>query len=613
MQVTCIPSHTIIPQNRAVQIDLLLSFKTEVTTLQPTRRPLNLSLVIDRSGSMAGLPLKRALEAAHQLVEKLSATDILSVVTYDDHVETLFAPQPLLNKDIVYTLLNKVYAGGCTNLSGGWLKGCEQVQQHQTQEMVNRVLLLTDGQANVGITDVGVLIKTAQQKSAEGIITTTLGFGSHFNEDLLIGMADASGGNFYFIQSPEDTVEIFRIELESLGALIAQDLVVTFHPESTVQSVVMLNKYRVNDANQQISLGDVYATEDKQLMLELAISPIMTLGMANLMTVEYKYYAIAEGSIQQQDGKIVIAIQVGTATEAENTPPNSSIIQQASHLRIAQTKDQAVTLADKGDFNTASQLLRNIADALKQKGLYEFFDTAEEIDQLEHYAKQLDDKRYNFNSRKEMRDQSYQAHTRSRDDLKLRGTTAGDDVGRLPIASSADSGVLVKCFRESGKLRIRVVSEGFNPDFKVQFPRNIREEGITYVVDEIKLSADGRFYRASGEIRRLLLPGQPDPYAIQKTAVPVGGRKPPKAVTAPPSAADLETVDSVGTGVLIQCVQEGKKLRARVVSDGYNPDYNVRFPRSIRELGVLYVVDEVIEAAGGGSYIACGKVRKLVQ
>jgi len=609
MQVTYTVSHTIIPQNHTTHLDLLLCFQAEATTSQPVRRPLNLSLVIDRSGSMAGLPLKQALEAAHQLVEKLKANDILSIVTYDDHVETVFAPQPLLNKDIVYTLLDKIYAGGCTNLSGGWLKGCEHVQQHQTKEMINRVLLLTDGQANVGVTNTEVLIKTAQQKSVEGVMTTTLGFGSHFNEDLLIGMASASGGNFYFIQSPEDTVEIFRIELESLGALIAQDLVVTLHPTNSVQAIEVLNQYRVNDDLQQVSLGDVYATEDKQLMLELAILPIMTLGMIDLMTIDYTYYAIVAGSIQQQEGHITVTLSVGT--EAEKTPPNFAIIQQASRLRIARIKNQAVNLADKGDFNTASQLLREIADALKQKGLYEFFETAEEIDQLEHYAKQLDDKRYNVNSRKEMRDQSYQASTRNRNDLKLRGTTAGGDVSRLPVTNSSDSGVLVKCFRESGKLRIRVISEGFNPDFNVQFPRSIREEGIVYVVEEIKLAAEGSFYRASGEIRRLVLPGQKDPYAIPTT--PATKRKPPKAVTAPPSAADLETVDSVGDGVLIQCVPEGKKLRARVVSDGYNPDYNVRFPRSIRELGILYVVDEVIEAPNGGSYIACGKVRRLTQ
>jgi Ca-activated chloride channel family protein len=79
------------------------------------------------------------------------------------------------------------------------------------------------------------------------------------------------------------------------------------------------------------------------------------------------------------------------------------------------------------------------------------------------------------------------------------------------------------------------------------------------------------------------------------------------------TAADLETTTNADDGVLVQCIREGSKLRARVVSDGYDPNYNMRFPRDIREEGVLYVVDQVIETANGGSYIACGKIRRLIQ
>src|SRR6185312_8390938 len=125
----------------------------------------------------------------------------------------IVAPGPAADKDRIKGLLHRVLAGGCTNLSGGWLEGCKHVQKHGSREQVNRVLLLTDGQANMGIKDPKVLVETARQKAAEGVITTTLGFGSGFNEDLLIGMARASEGNFYFIESPEDVAQVFKIEL----------------------------------------------------------------------------------------------------------------------------------------------------------------------------------------------------------------------------------------------------------------------------------------------------------------------------------------------------------------------------------------------------------------
>jgi Ca-activated chloride channel family protein len=152
----------------------------------------------------------------------------------------------------------------------------------------------------------------------------------------------------------------------------------------------------------------------------------------------------------------------------------------------------------------------------------------------------------------------------------------------------------------------------------IQFPRAIRAEGVHYVVEELELSADGGFYRAKGQIKRLVKPGEPDalsglsPYGYSGGARRSGGGT-AKASTGPASAADLEATDTVGDGVLVQCIKDGSKLRARVVSDGYDPDWNMRFPRSVREDGMLYVVDEVNTGPDGKSYIACGKIRRFTQ
>src|SRR5205085_2515542 len=134
------------------------------------------------------------------------------------------------DRNAIRGMIRSVRAGGITNLSGGWLRGCEHVLSRQGAEMIHRVLLLTDGQANAGITDAQVLINTAREKADAGAVTTTLGFGSGFNEDLLISMAQAAGGNFYFIQTPEDATGVFQIELESLASVVAQNLAVTLAP-----------------------------------------------------------------------------------------------------------------------------------------------------------------------------------------------------------------------------------------------------------------------------------------------------------------------------------------------------------------------------------------------
>ncbi|MDJ0715727.1 MAG: VWA domain-containing protein [Prochloraceae cyanobacterium] len=574
---------------------------------------LNLSLVLDRSGSMAGQPLRYAIAAAQNLIDFLTPEDYFSLVIYDDNVRTVLQPQQVTDRQAIKTQINRIRSGGLTNLSGGWLMGCDHVKSQQTTEKINRVLLLTDGKANVGITQPSALINTAKEKAEEGIITTTLGFGNNFNEDLLIGMADAAGGNFYYIQSPDDAAEVFRIEMESLVSLVAQNLTLTLELEKYVEIKEVLNEDRsqVFDDKLELFLGNVYEREKKSLALQLSINVPTDLGQINLANLAYKYQTVVDENIQEINDRLPIEISVASDAEASNIQPNTAVLEQTNQLRIAKVKDEAIALADKGNYQQASEKLRQTVKDLKLQALDESFEIAEEIEQLDHYAQNIESRRFDRAIRKEMRDQSYQARSRGRSDLKLRGIAAGSAISLEGVSDIGD-GVLLKCDRIGGKLRVRVISEGYNPEFNVQFPRNIRQEGVTYVVDEVARSAKGNFYRASGNIRQLVEPGRERPAG----SISSPSRSQPqqlKAIKAPKTAADLETVTTVGDGILIQCVQDGKKLRARVVSDGYDPNYNVRFPRSIREEGILFVVDAVKEASQGGSYIALGKVRRLEQ
>ncbi|MBD2483094.1 VWA domain-containing protein [Planktothrix sp. FACHB-1365] len=610
MQVNYSLSHSLIATNTAATVDLILNFNGEKTAIVSSRRPLNLSLVIDRSGSMAGQPLRYAIQAAQKLVESLTDQDIVSVVIYDDNADLILPPQPVKNPSEICKILGKIKAGGCTNLSGGWLLGCEQVKSCLNREYLNRVLLLTDGQANEGITDPQILTKTAHKQSEQGIITTTLGFGTYFNEDLLMGMAKAAGGNFYFIQSPDEATDVFRIELESLTSVVGQNLTVTLHPESSIELREILNNYRTTSTEKglEIFVGDVYEIEAKQLAVQLVIPAQNTIGQLPLISIHYQYQTLVNDSIEQLSGELPITINIGSEADAQQVQPDQSVFEQTSKLRIAQVKEQAIALTDKGEYQKAAETLRSAIQDIQQKLLNEIFEIAEEIEQLEYYAQRIETQNFDSVSRKEMRDQSYQTRTRNREDLNLRGIAAGD-ADSLEAVSSFEQGVLVECIRQGGKLRVRVISDGYNPEFNVQFPRHLREEGVTYIVEEIKLSANGDFYRASGTIKRLVKPGEERKAGTQKTPKTTNLQ----AAKAPKSFADLETTDTVGNGVIIQCVKEGSKLRARVVSDGYNPNYNIRFPRDIRAEGVLYVVDEVRESSDGKSYVAYGKIRRLTQ
>ncbi|MEH1787617.1 MAG: VWA domain-containing protein [Nostoc sp.] len=600
---------SILPAGSSLKTNILLRFRVDIA--ESPRRNLNLSLVIDRSGSMAGAPLHHALKAAESVVDQLEPNDILSVVVYDDEVDSVVPPQAVTNKAALKNSIHKVRAGGITNLSGGWLKGCEHVKTQLDPQKINRVLLLTDGHANMGIQDPKILTATSGQKAEEGIITTTLGFAQGFNEDLLIGIARAATGNFYFIQSIDEATEVFSIELDSLRAVAGQNLKVTLELADGVSLVDTLSLAKVsqNDAGQAVlTLGELYEGEDKLLGLSLAIASAQV-GDLPVMKLHYSADVVQDDVIQNISGTADVIAKIGTVEEAAFAS-TSQIILELSRLTIAKAKETALSLAEHGKHQEAEETLRALVKDLRDKGLNENFEIAEEIDQLEYFAGRIAQKALGNAGRKEMRDQTYQTMTRNRSDLVGRGVTAGDEVYAMPIVNEVGSGVELHCVREGGKLRVKVVSAGYDSTKNVQFPRAIRAEGARYVVEGLELSSDATFYRVRGNITRFAQPGETDIFVTprQSNFTNTG-----KASKGPTSAADLPSTDSVGDSILVQCVKDGSKLRARVVSDGYEPDWNMRFPRSVREEGMLYVVDEVKTAPDGKSYIACGEIKRFVQ
>jgi Ca-activated chloride channel family protein len=180
MQTDIRLSTRFLTTQNAHQVGMLVTLVGE----SPVRRPpINVALVLDRSGSMAGVPLEAAKAAATRFASFLSAGDRLSVVAFDDQVETVFGPASGGGVEAAEAIA-RLDARGSTNLSGGWLKGRKLVEQGKV-EGTNRVILLTDGQANAGIVDPDRLLGLARNAAARRTSTTCIGFGQDYKEDLL--------------------------------------------------------------------------------------------------------------------------------------------------------------------------------------------------------------------------------------------------------------------------------------------------------------------------------------------------------------------------------------------------------------------------------------------
>lgn len=335
------------------------------------RRPLNLSLVIDRSGSMAGSKIDYTRQAAQLLVQNMSANDILSIVLYNEAVKTLLPPQNVQHKDLINQRINAIKATGTTNLSSGWLEGCNHVAKNQQPDLVNRVILMSDGLANRGIVDMAELVSLAEQKRNEGITTTTMGLGEDFNEDLLIAIADAGGGAFYFIESPEVTPTIFQEELNGLLSVIGQNLVIAIEYTNHVKEVRQLNAYPEQGGpnSKGFRLGDVFGEEVKTLMLELRIPALASMGSVQIATLRFEYDEINDGITQHQIMEMPVFVNVSPGALPAGTQGNREVSRSVLLLKAAEARREAVRLADQGKYERAADVLQSAADEIERNGL----------------------------------------------------------------------------------------------------------------------------------------------------------------------------------------------------------------------------------------------------
>ncbi|MEM6273311.1 MAG: VWA domain-containing protein [Bacteroidota bacterium] len=261
------------PSNQAIYLYFELTGQRP-TNADQVRIPLNISLVIDRSGSMQGDKLKYAKAALSFVIDQMQKDDQISMVAYDHLVDVVQPQHKVTAKNSLHRKINAIVSRGSTNLSGGMLEGFSQVAAMQEQQRVNRVLLLSDGLANQGVTDPQALHNLVQKQfRTRGIGLSTFGVGADYNEDLMTNLSEYGGGNYFFIESADKIPTMFAHELQGLLSVVAQGAVLEIaFPPAVRFAEVFGYTGEVVDNVLRVPLNDIFAEEEKALAVKFLLN-----------------------------------------------------------------------------------------------------------------------------------------------------------------------------------------------------------------------------------------------------------------------------------------------------------------------------------------------------
>ena len=359
------------------------------------RAPLELVAVLDRSGSMSGQKMMLMKQTLNLLVTRsgLQAQDKLGIVVFDHNVQIVL---PLTSMDQAgraktKAAIDAVCVGGQTNLSGGLMQGLQMLCQSDeaAREQADdaaadgeaavvvgsedggatrSLLLFTDGQANAGITDSGAMVEAAQAllKDHPALAIFTFGYGGDHDENTLRGLAEASRGLFYFIEQPDAIPAAFADCLGGLASVVCQnatlELTVAGGRRATAKIAQLLDTttYQVSAAadgsKATLSLGDLYADDEKDVLLRLSLAALAAPRDAPEAVLEAAlcYYSVGAKRFERVEAQLMLA---RPAEPPAGAAPNLKLDEQRNRMEVAEAIEKATALADKGDREGGEALL----------------------------------------------------------------------------------------------------------------------------------------------------------------------------------------------------------------------------------------------------------------
>ncbi|WDP91807.1 MAG: VWA domain-containing protein [Desulfobacter sp.] len=399
---------SVLPAGGPQNIILKVTLDAPAAPARALRPKVNVALVLDRSGSMAGTKLKMAKEAAIEALSRLGHQDVFSLVTYDTTVQTLVPAQKLRDINPIIRTVQRIESGGNTALFGGVSQGASEIRKFIERDYIHRVVLLSDGLANVGPRMPGDLGRLGAGLFKEHISVTTVGVGNDYNEDLMAQLSQKSDGNTYFAESGIDLPRIFAEELGNVLNVVAKQVVLTITLPDGVEPLEIIGREgRIRGNQIELSMNQLYGGQEKFALIEVRLPQSRAGRSMKVAMAHVRYhdpYAMADRSSK------------GTATARFSSDPakveastNVKVVRDYQLNLNALAQEKAIELSDKGKPAAAAQELRKSAAKLKEVGaVYKDEALIQEAKEAEAQADTLENEGMSKKSRKLLRTKSYQ-------------------------------------------------------------------------------------------------------------------------------------------------------------------------------------------------------------
>jgi Ca-activated chloride channel family protein len=396
---------------RTQSVYLKIGVSGGVTFSRSERPAANVAIVLDRSGSMSGEKLRRAKEAAMMAVDLLDERDTLSVVAYSDTVSVLVPAARVTNRAAIRRRIEALHASGSTALFAGVSKGAEEVNKFLEKNKVNRVILLSDGIANVGPDSPMALGNLGAALKQSGVSVSTIGLGLDYNEDLMVRLARQSEGNHAFVENYADLERIFRYEFNDIMSVVARDVEIEITCTEGVRPVRILGRGGdIIGGRIYSSIGQLYGSQEKYILVELDVPPREEGRNLNLAKVNVTYNTMDTGRAEVLQGGAGVTF-TRSERKVEESQDTKTMVEAARQI-TADVKEQAVQLRDEGRVDDAKGLLRSNSLFLQEEASKLSAPELQALGQASGAAADAIEDESNWNAnRKRMKAETYEAQT----------------------------------------------------------------------------------------------------------------------------------------------------------------------------------------------------------